>query len=88
MRRMLSLVAIGALVLSCSTKKDEKFCSCLEASKKLNDHTEKMLQKSSYSDEDRAALTNLQVEKDKSCEDYKEISAEESSELRTACEEN
>lgn len=82
------LLFTGILILSsCSSEKDELFCRCLESSEALNVKTNEVLEASTISKNQEEELKKLRAQKTKDCANYTEISAEESSKLRSACEE-
>lgn len=82
------VIVTGLLFLvSCSSNRDEQFCSCLESSEALNSKTKELLDAPGINKDQESELKKLREQKTKDCANYTEISAEESSKLRSACEE-
>jgi hypothetical protein len=75
-----------AVLMSCSSKKDEQFCSCLSASEDLNKASKQLLRSTRVEDSKVQELGELREKKEKACASYTKITAEESRELRSACE--
>ena len=74
-------------LFSCSSQRDEQFCRCLESSEALNAKTKEVLDAPGINKDQESELKKLREQKTKDCANYTEISAEESSKLRDACEE-
>lgn len=86
MYKSVFLVSAIVVLSACGQKKDEKFCECLSISEELNTLSQQMLEGDLNESAKREELKSLQAKKNKACDAYKEISAEESSQLRAACE--
>lgn len=84
---MKTALSISFLVLlfSCG-QKDEKFCSCMEVSNKLNEKTNQGLINSILTKTDIKQIHTLQNQKDSICNDFKNISGEEALNLKKKCE--
>jgi hypothetical protein len=79
-------VLCAALMFSCSSKRDDQFCNCLDASEKLNKASKAMLNNSQMDLDKVTELNDLRTKKEKACAAYTKLTAEESKELREACE--
>lgn len=77
-------VSFLVLLFSCSHK-DEKFCSCMDVSNKLNEKTNEGLN-GVMTKSDIKQIQALQKEKDSTCAYYQSISGEKALELKKGCE--
>lgn len=75
----------AALMFSCSSKRNDQFCNCLNASEELNKASKAMLNSSQMDLNKVNELNNLRTKKEKACAAYTKLTAEESKELREAC---
>lgn len=81
---ILSIALTGPLFYSCAPE-DPAFCDCLDATEKLNEHSEKILN-GDYTEADLEKQVELRKEKEKLCKAYDTISGEKSMRLKEDCE--
>ncbi len=82
--KILIPISIIVLLYSCN-QKNEKFCSCMDVSNKLNEKTNKGLN-SVMTKTDIKQIQALQKEKDSTCADFQNISGEKALEFKKSCE--
>lgn len=80
---LLSLVTLSILLSSCHNK-DEKFCSCMDKSKEVNELSEKIWQNEGDA-KDSLRLKKLIASKNQICEEYTSKNGEELMLLRADC---
>lgn len=82
--KLIITVSILFLLFSCN-QKDEKFCSCMDISNKLNEKTNQGLNRV-MTKSDIKQIQALKKEKDSTCADFQSISGEKALELKKGCE--
>lgn len=88
MKKVIKILSISSIILltisSCSTKKDEAFCLCLESGKKLNEQS-KIILSGKYNDKDIQKHLNLLKEKKKACEPFKTLNGDALKSKKSSC---
>lgn len=74
---------VAAVTVSCS-KRDDKFCNCMEAGEKLNNFSKELLERGAKQ-EDEVKIQELRAAKDSACVDYYTMGGDAMREKKKEC---
>ena len=74
---------VAVIAVSCS-KRDDKFCDCMEAGEKLNNFSKELLDRGAKQ-EDEVKIQELRAAKDSACVDYYTMGGDAMREKKKEC---